>query len=308
MARLKTATWRPIPEADEQPTIRATQHIFHVSAGEAESLFAYWTSAGVGLESHLHTGWRTAEQYVDTAHSADANLAANRRPDGTGAISEESAGLADGSWTPYQLQQLIAHGRETHQLHGIPLRICRDPDDPGYGWHAMWGLNTRDNPTLNPWTTAIGKVCPGPRRVEQLHGIVLPAIFGTTTEETDDMFTDADRAKLDRIDAKLRGAVGAGQTTFEGTIAAVLGTVQSLVNRSNAQDAQLRVLAGSLSDTRTAVLGALAALPIADLNLTDTQLTTLADAVADDLADAGVAISVDDILAAMATRLGTPVG
>lgn len=301
MPWLQTATRRPIPEADQQPLITPTQHIFHVSASMAESLYGYWTSAGVDLESHLHAGWKTAEQYMPTEREADANLAANRRPDGTGAISEESAGLADGSWTAYQVAVLTAHGKETHQLHGIPLRICRDPDDPGYGWHAMWGLNSPMVPNRNPWTLAMGKVCPGPLRIVQLKTIILPAIFGEPVE--DDMFTDTDRALLERIDRRLGGAVGAGQASFESTIAAVLGTVQTLVNRDNAQDAQLRSIAASIGDTKSAVLAGIAALPLADLHLSDEQLATLAHAVVDDLREAGVPTSVDEVLAAIVTRL-----
>lgn len=307
MARLAGLTWRPIPEAGEQPAIRPTQHIYHVSASLADSLYGYWTSPGVGLESHLHRALDGyGEQYVDTGRSADANLAANRRPDGTGAISEESAGLADGLWTPQQVRALVADGRQTHLLHGIPLRICRDPGDPGYGWHSMWGLNTRDNPALNPWTSAVGKVCPGPHRIEQLRGVVLPAVFGANPEEVDDMFTDTDRGVLVRIDKRLAGAVGSGQQTFEATIAATLGVVQTLVNRASAQDTALRSIAAQLGDTKAAVLTALATLPLADLHLTDLQLGTLAHAVVDDLREAGVPATVDEVLAAIVARLGQP--
>ena len=54
IARYPGATWRPLPEADKQPTIRATQIILHIAVSNADSLYPYWNSTGVGLESHLY--------------------------------------------------------------------------------------------------------------------------------------------------------------------------------------------------------------------------------------------------------------
>lgn len=133
------------------------------------------------------------------------------------------------------------------------------------------------------------------------------AILAGAPIEEDDMFSDDDRAMLQRIDTRLGRAVGAGQTSFEGTVAAVLGTVQSLVNRDNAQDSQLRSIAAAIGDTKSAVLAGLATLPIADLQLSDQQLDTVAHAVVDDLREAGVPVTAEEILAALATKLATPV-
>jgi hypothetical protein len=177
VSRYTGATWRPIPENRTQPTIRATQVILHVSASESRSLFDWWNSPGNELESHFHVardGY--AEQYVDTARSADANYLANRRPDGTGAISIETQGAdANGPWTAAQLDRLVAIIRWANTTHGVPLRLCRNANDPGIGWHVMWG-------SPGAWTP-VSKVCPGPARVQQVKSVILPRLTGTSEED-----------------------------------------------------------------------------------------------------------------------------
>jgi hypothetical protein len=31
----------------------------------------------------------------------------------------------------------------------------------------MWGYNTSSNPNINPWTNAVGKICPGPGKIRE---------------------------------------------------------------------------------------------------------------------------------------------
>lgn len=197
------ATVRLLPEAGQQPTIRATQVILHVAVSEADSLYGYWTSPGVGLESHLYVPYeKRPEQYVDSGRSADANLTANRRPDGTGALSVETAGLGGGQWTDHQLDEIVAFIRWAHSEHGIPLRLCRTPDDPGIGWHVMWGAP-------GPWTPAVGKVCPGPARIEQIKTVIMPRLLAGPT--LGDPMTDEQMADLKAFLRALTGA-GGGKT------------------------------------------------------------------------------------------------
>lgn len=301
MPRAPGALWLPVSDADTQPAVRITQGIAHVAASEANSLRGYFSGPSHGVESHEYIRYDgTAEQYVDSSRSADANVTANLRRDGTGAYSIETAGLADGSWTQQQVDRLVADFRWLHQEHGVPIRVCPGPDEPGFGYHCMWGYNTRAQPHLNPWTLALGKVCPGPARVLQFRNVILPRVAGALPDEVADLNADQDR-KLTAVYDMLHGAVGYGQRDFQGTVAAILGTAQAIVNRENAQDANLKALSGALGDTKAAVLATIAALPTAGLSAADQQ--HIADAVSADLAEQGVHIDVDELLRALGAKL-----
>lgn len=196
MAIYPRATVRLLPENQTQAKIRPTQFIFHSAVPGGESLYNFWLKYS-NLESHFYVNYKgTVEQYMDTEVRADANRYANRRPDGTGAISVETQDNRDPDndpWTVRQLEELIAMGRWCADTHGIPRRICRHADDPGFGWHVMFGAP-------GPWTPAAGKTCPGRIRIKQLKEVVLPAIFtGTTTApppEEDMPLTDNDIARI----------------------------------------------------------------------------------------------------------------
>ena len=252
IARYSGATWRPLPEADQQPTIRANQIILHIAVSNADSLYPYWNSTGVGLESHLYvTKAGGAEQYVGTDHSADANLEANRRPDGTGALSVETQGGVgadvNAEWTGPQIDRIIDFIRWAHEVHGIPYRLCRDPADPGIGWHVMFGAP-------GPWTPAVGKVCPGPGRIAQVKNVIMPRLLG---QQEDDMFEETDRAKLDQL-----------HRIF--TLNNTAGDVNALVDMVT----QIKSAVAAQGDDESVIVGALAARPI---TLTDEQTQQLAD-------------------------------
>jgi hypothetical protein len=75
------------PESDSQPAIVPTQLILHSIAAPwtPQRIFEYWRDS-TNLESHFGLGYDGAiAQYVGTQTRADANMYANRRPDGTGA-------------------------------------------------------------------------------------------------------------------------------------------------------------------------------------------------------------------------------
>jgi hypothetical protein len=111
-------------------------------------------------------------QLISTDRSADANYKANRRPDGSGAIStetEDDGAPIENPWNDYQIRELIRTGFELNRMHGIPARLCPDPSAPGMGWHAMFGAPS-------DWTPFRGKICPGPTRIAQFKNVVLPGI------------------------------------------------------------------------------------------------------------------------------------
>ena len=165
------------PESDAQPAIRPTQFIVHsvVAPWDEKRIYAYWRDS-TNLESHFGLDYDgSIGQYIGTETRADANAAANRRPDGTGAVSIETASntKASDAWTPEQIEQLILLGVWLHQRHGIPLRICRSHSDPGFGYHSMF----------REWSTS-GTACPGAARIKQFREVVFPGIVARATGKT----------------------------------------------------------------------------------------------------------------------------
>lgn len=157
------------PESDAQPAIRPTQFIVHsiVAPWSARRTYEYWRDS-TNLESHFGIDYAGAVgQYIGTHTRADANAGANRRPDGTGAVSAETASNTSATdlWNDKQIEELIALGVWLHREEGIPLRICRSHDDPGYGYHRLHAA----------WSSG-GTACPGDARVNQFRKVVFPGI------------------------------------------------------------------------------------------------------------------------------------
>ncbi|GGU54629.1 peptidoglycan recognition protein family protein [Streptomyces lavendofoliae] len=162
------------PESDAQPAIRPTQFIVHsiIAPWTAKRTYEYWRDS-TNLESHFGLGYAgDLGQFIGTETRADANAAANRRPDGTGAVSIETASNTKGTdpWTDDQVEMLIRLGVWLHQRHGIPLRICRTHDDPGFGYHRLHSA----------WAVS-GTACPGDARVRQFREVVFPGIVRRAT-------------------------------------------------------------------------------------------------------------------------------
>lgn len=167
--------WRPLPEAETQPIIKPTQWILHtaVDAPGDTNLYRYFERHDINLESHTWLRWSKHEQFIPFNRSADANYKANRRPDGTGAISTETEddGNPEGKpWNEYQLKELVRFGRWLRDNLGIPAVVPATPSSPGMGWHALYP---------GVWTNVKGKTCPGSTRINQFKTIVLPAIAGS---------------------------------------------------------------------------------------------------------------------------------
>jgi hypothetical protein len=165
------------PESDAQPAIVPTQFILHSVAAPwtKERIFEYWRDS-TNLESHFGQSYDgSVAQYIGTQTRADACYLANRRSDGTGAVSIETASNLDHSdpWTDAQVEGLIRLGVWMHQQHGIPLRICRSWTDPGYGYHRLW-----------PEWAQGGTDCPGDARVAQFKNVIFPAIVARATGQT----------------------------------------------------------------------------------------------------------------------------
>lgn len=202
------------PESDGQAAIRPTQFIVHsiVAPWTAKRVYEYWRDS-TNLESHFGVDYEgDVGQYIGTETRADANAGANRRADGTGAVSAETASNLQGSdpWNDKQVEDLIAIGVWLHHEHGIPLRICRTHDDPGYGYHSMFPQ----------WSTS-GTACPGAARIKQFKEVVFPGIVARATganppQEDDVALTATDVktiAKTDNVFASPDGDADSGGNT-----------------------------------------------------------------------------------------------
>ncbi|MET7643054.1 N-acetylmuramoyl-L-alanine amidase [Streptomyces sp. NPDC005426] len=177
------------PESDSQPAIKPTQFIVHsiIAPWTAKRVYEFWRDS-TNLESHFGIGYERGDvgQFIGTHTRADANADANRRSDGTGAVSAETASNLEGTdpWSDAQIEELISLGVWLHREEGIPLRICRTHDDPGFGYHSMFPQ----------WSTS-GTACPGKARIAQFKKTVFPGIVARATgaaqpsEQEDDMPT-----------------------------------------------------------------------------------------------------------------------
>jgi hypothetical protein len=224
MSRVPFAVWRPLPENATQSHIKPTQVILHVSAGESTSLFPLWQVEN--LECHFYSPKvNKLEQYMDTFVMADANYLANRRADGTGAISVETQGLGAGTWNAKQQDDIVALMVWAHRTHGIPLQLCKSPSDPGIGWHIMWG-------SPGAWTP-VSKECPGPDRIKQIPALIDRArdiVAGT--QEDISIVDAATKTYLDNQFAGLKGTRGVDLTDVIGKVETtynMVGTVKAAV-------------------------------------------------------------------------------
>jgi hypothetical protein len=232
------------PESDSQPAIRPTQFIVHsiVAPWTPQRTYEYWRDS-TNLESHFGLGYDgSLGQFIGTETRADANAAANRRADGTGAVSLESASNLQASdpWTAQQVEALIRLGVWLHEQHGIPLRICRTADDPGFGYHRLF----------DAWNPSAHS-CPGDARVAQFKTVVFPGIVaraaGAPIEE-DDMPTAAEVARevltLDGI-ISVPGAPTTNPTwTLSSVQTEILKRIDAVRTAEAAQTAAITQLAG----------------------------------------------------------------
>jgi hypothetical protein len=263
------------PESDTQPAIKPTQFIVHsiIAPWTAKRVYEYWRDS-TNLESHFGLGYEgDLGQFIGTETRADANAGANRRPDGTGAVSIETASNLEGSdpWTAAQVEALIKLGVWLHKTHSIPLRICRTHDDPGFGYHRLH----------REWSTS-GTSCPGDARVKQFKEVVFPGIVAraTGTPEEDDMPTPAEVAKAVLTLDGVISVPGAPATNPTWTLSSSVTEILKRLDKANAtlaaQSAAITSLAGQLGeDVDTAAVVAAVQQAIADAVVSvDVNVTT----------------------------------
>ncbi len=166
MALYPPAIKKLIPPDRNDPPIRVRMVILHVAVSNGDSLYGMFLNnqrdGGSKVESHFYVRFDgTVEQYRDTAYQADANTMANDF-----AMSIETAGMGDGTWTDAQLASLKDLIAWAHQVHGVPYRVPTAWNDPagGVGWHNLFATQWAGGP----------RACPGPDRIGQIRNILIP--------------------------------------------------------------------------------------------------------------------------------------
>ncbi|WP_051860135.1 N-acetylmuramoyl-L-alanine amidase [Streptomyces anulatus] len=245
------------PESDAQPAIRPTQLIVHsiVANWTARRTFEFWRDS-TNLESHFGIGYGAGDiaQYIGTETRADANAGANRRSDGTGAISVETASnsTATDPWNASQIEELIELGVWAHRTHKIPLRICRTHNDPGFGYHSLFPQ----------WSTS-GTACPGKARIKQFREVVIPGIVARATgktkppKEADVALSTDDIKKIWKTDGILpspsTAAKGNDFWTADSYIRDIHARLRAVQGVQEANTATIRAMAEALASRDDAV-------------------------------------------------------
>lgn len=206
------ATYAPIPEAETQTPITPVLIILHTIVGSAAGAERIMRGDSGSIESHFVLPFDgKARQLMPLDRRADCNWRANSWPTRTplnlvgrviptgtvcGAISietEDDGTPDDTPWTPAQIEWIARFAAWAHDELGIPLTVPASPFDAGIGYHSLPGKNTLaiwDTPGMvppygtitdakgrtvnvyNPYTTAVGKGCPGPARIAQFPALV----------------------------------------------------------------------------------------------------------------------------------------
>lgn len=222
MALYPRAELKLLPENASQSKIIPWCIIDH-SAGGAGELYGWWMNpASNGLESHFWIGFDgRVVQYMDTTVRADANGKANRWYESgvgyVGAISIETASSVHASepWTDAQVRALVDLHVWLIETHPTikPVEMAT-PTSSGQAWHIKFGAP-------GPWTSARGKVCPGPKRIEQCRNVIYPRVAAHFSgsqpkPKSKDWFSMATEAQLRKI---VREEVERGRASLHGTIA-----------------------------------------------------------------------------------------
>ena len=200
MARYPSAMYRPLAKVETQPAMKAhTAVVLHTMVGNLSSTDAMFDVGGwKGTESHFGVGgiWGPDAakgydgkvfQWQDTGFTADANLEGNPR-----VISIETADNAPRlakdiqPWTTKQLDAIVKLVAWICKTHNIPATLMHDSKTSthGIGYHQLGvehslGIGKVPGflvPGGERWSTARGKECPGPQRIAQVKGIIVPRV------------------------------------------------------------------------------------------------------------------------------------
>jgi hypothetical protein len=185
MSRMPGAVWKPLPKFSGTRMARYDLVILHTMVGSLAGTDGYFRGGGTSSNSHFGTGgggeiW----QWGDTAFRSAASGAANPR-----SISVENADMGPGfaAWNTkdatavpaFTAAQLEANARIcawAHTEHGVPLDRVPDsrPGRRGIAYHRL-GVPGFVVDGGELWSSAVGKLCPAPRRIAQVDAVIARA-------------------------------------------------------------------------------------------------------------------------------------
>lgn len=190
MARYSGATWKRVawaarPRRRGQKANAIVNHIA-VSSKSRRSLFDFFNNAKNGVCPHFFIDYYGGvEQHIDTAHMSACDYQGSNR---TVSI-EFGGGVGADINAGYSQAQMVAAVKLwvwLHKTHGIPLTAMKDSksSSTGVAYHRLGVPRSKYVSASAPgwlipggekWSTAVGKVCPGPGRIKQIPGMITDA-------------------------------------------------------------------------------------------------------------------------------------
>jgi hypothetical protein len=190
--RYSEESWKPIdPQFDLEKAKGServkTQFIIHSAVGTYPGSINWWkTQFQFKIYSTFFVrGSGEIVQLVDSSYYAPANASANGR-----AISVETDDNTKPDkfpWNDKQLDSLVKLIKWANEKHNIPLRTCPAHDQPGIGFHTMWGNKYSNSPWVGYNKYDYAKTCPGLCRIEQFYKEIMPALGYAPAEDEDDL-------------------------------------------------------------------------------------------------------------------------
>lgn len=224
MPQYKVADWKPIPPQLELEKSKGSEHvktqlILHSAQGTYPGSVNWWkTKYNFRIYSTFFVR-RTGQvvQFVDSSYYAPANSTANVR-----AISVETDDNTKpdtNPWNDKQLDALAALIRWVNETHKIPLRPCPAHDQPGIGFHTMFGNRHSNSPWVGEQKDDAGKTCPGLIRIEQFYKEILPALgYSPADDEDDIVFARWRPPPRSKRPVKKTGGTGAPNTKLRAAV------------------------------------------------------------------------------------------
>lgn len=190
MAIYPGAVVKLVPRTFPRATVRNRVNL-HTAVSNLDSLYNMFSKPTAACSHFYVREDGTVEQYIDTDRYSAADLDGNDATisietwDGYGRVPWP--GGQPPAWTPAQVSSLVALCRWICTTHGIPPRMADDAkpgeSSRGISWHRLGvdGAFPR-LPDIRAgrlqrgggmhYSSALGKVCPGDARIEQIPGIV----------------------------------------------------------------------------------------------------------------------------------------
>ena len=175
--------------------------VLHVAASEASSLHGWFSNPAAAASSHFYVRRDgTIEQYVSIRDLSWASGVGSNR-----LIGIETQGMGSGEWTAKQVASLVYLIQTLSKEFGFPIRQMKSSkkSERGVGYHAQgvpasYSQKARKVSQTGGelWSSAVGKVCPGPARVKQIPGIVKQASGGKASAPSGGSSKPAEKPKV----------------------------------------------------------------------------------------------------------------